>query len=55
MPREWHGRQLIGSLGHFSATCGLNLLCYSGIAWSFHLLALAQALQQLPLKVSHLT
>ena len=32
-----------------------NLLGHSGIAWSFHLLALAQALQQLPLMVSHLT
>ena len=55
MPRERRSKQLIGGLGHLSATCGSNFLGHSGIAWSFHLSALAQALQRLPLKVSCLT
>ena len=33
----------------------LKLLCLPGIAWPFHLLASAQALRRLPLKVSRLT
>ena len=42
MPRDRHGRQLIGSLGHLSATCGSNSLGHPGIAWSFHLSVPAQ-------------
>ena len=55
MPREWHGRQLIGSLGYFSATRGLKITLLFRHCLVFHLSALAQALQWLPLKVSCLT